>query len=414
MTLLARVSLLAAMVCISSHGCREARTQQGCRMGNEAVIARTGEAANAVALVSIGDDQSMVIWSADGEVWWANLDEEGVRVGEPRRIERLGNFAAGRPDGADGVKTFWPSREGASFTAVELAALAPVDGMVHLAMLERPDGGRAGGVFVAAIHVADPEQTTVLRVGNTGAYANSVALAARKGAILVAWHEGAPNESSVRLASVDRGTMSLVAADDVERGSATSGAAIVAGEDGVLVAWSATVHGKDDVRSEIRVAPLLEGVRVGKPVTVAGCSFLDPTPFLFATREGYGLVFRDERDDDGRTEFYFLPLGLDGKAEAPIARISRADGYRGPMVVQGEEHLYSAVIRSFQRNLLVGLNRFDGRGVKAGGEFQIYADKSDFVRVALVARGDEVLLTYAEDRPGAGRILTGKVTCEGR
>ncbi len=74
----------------------------------------------------------------------------------------------------------------------------------------------------------------------------------------------------------------------------------------------------------------------------------------------------------------------------------------------------SAAIRSYQHNFLVGLNRFDRKGVKKGGEFQIYADKSDFTRVAVDARGDRVILVYGEDRQGTGRILFGKVNCAER
>ena len=46
-----------------------------------------------------------------------------------------------------------------------------------------------------------------------------------------------------------------------------------------------------------------------------------------------------------------------------------------------------------------------------GGEFQVYADKSDFIRVAIEASKNDVVLVYGEDRRGTGRVLASQVVC---
>jgi hypothetical protein len=146
-------------------------------------------------------------------------------------------------------------------------------------------------------------------------------------------------------------------------------------------------------------------------VTVASCRYLDPAPYLTALGDRFGLAFRDDADRDDKPEFYFAVLDATGRVLKKPARISRAGCFQGPSISGGDPLVFSAAIRSFQRNYLVGLNRFDLAGVKRGGEFQVYADKSDFVRVALVASGQEVMLVYGEDRRGEGRVLASRVNC---
>jgi hypothetical protein len=125
------------------------------------------------------------------------------------------------------------------------------------------------------------------------------------------------------------------------------------------------------------------------------------------------LAFRDDRDGDHIPEYYFAKLDASGKPAREPARISRADGPDGPRLAQVGPFVFGVQVRTFGGSLLVGMNRFDAEGRKRGGEFQIYADKSDFTH-ADVAPGDgKVLLVYGEERKGEGRVLAGPVTCRG-
>ena len=100
-----------------------------------------------------------------------------------------------------------------------------------------------------------------------------------------------------------------------------------------------------------------------------------------------------------------------GKKVASPKRISQADGLKGPRFIYRDPFVVGATIRSFQRNLLIGVNRFNRKGVKKGGEFQVYADKTDFVRVDLAASKEGLVMIYAEDRRSSGRVLASQVIC---
>jgi hypothetical protein len=254
----------------------------------------------------------------------------------------------------------------------------------------------------------------IVRIGAAGPFANGISIARLGDGLLVAWHEGASESSRVAIAHLSTEPLALLKTAVIGSEGASASPSVAVHGDSGLVAWSQTVHGGHAAGSAVKVAVLDGRLEPRDPIVAATCRHLDPAPSLGASADGFALVYRDDDDRDGKTEYYFLPLGGRGAPALRAARISRADGSRGPAVAHGDPLYYGAVIRSFQHSLLVGLNRFDDRGVKQGGEFQIYADKSDFVRVALAAWGEQVLLAYAEDRRDHGRVLTGKVVCRDR
>ncbi|HUT79363.1 MAG TPA: hypothetical protein VM285_16820, partial [Polyangia bacterium] len=150
---------------------------------------------------------------------------------------------------------------------------------------------------------------------------------------------------------------------------------------------------------------------LGEPRLMVRTNLHDTALHLATGPDGFGLAYRNDEDGDAVLEYHFVALDRRGAPLHPPARISRADGPRGPQLAWGGGLFSGATIRSFQRNLLVGLNRFDARGAKSGGEFQIYADKSNFTRVAVTADGSRAMLVYAEDRQAQGRILASRVQC---
>ncbi len=139
--------------------------------------------------------------------------------------------------------------------------------------------------------------------------------------------------------------------------------------------------------------------------------FLYPSPDMAVMGERLGLTFRDDADRDDTPEYHFALLSPDGASVIARQRISQADGYRGPSLISVDGAFLGAAIRSFQRNLLIGINRFDPLGTKLGGEFQVYADNTDFVRVDVSQNAENLLMVYAEDRDSNGRILAGQVMC---
>jgi len=391
-------------------GCQARREQQGCRMEREVVIGNAGGVPKSVDVVRESTGGYLAAWSADGETFVAGLDPSSLRVTWVQRVERFALPTAGEVDGGT-AKTFWPDGSRSSPDSEELSAVALEGGGAAVAMLERPAGALPGGAFVALVGDGLAPDVTVLQVGPAWPFASRIDVAAHGGRLFVAWHEGQPDASRVRLAALDLAGAKVAKQGVIPGDRALSGPVLAAGPNGLAVAWTRTDNRDGTPRSEVRAASLSPDLTLGRSGVVAVCRYLDPAPHLIALGERFGLAYRDDADDDDKPEFYFAVLDARGRVVEGPARISRADGFQGPSLAAGDRLVFSAAVRSFQRNYLVGLNRFDLAGVKRGGEFQIYADKSDFVRVALAAHGNEVLLVYGEDRRGRGRVLASRVIC---
>ncbi|MBN2801476.1 MAG: hypothetical protein JXR91_00125 [Deltaproteobacteria bacterium] len=138
------------------------------------------------------------------------------------------------------------------------------------------------------------------------------------------------------------------------------------------------------------------------------------SPFITRQNNGYALLFRDNEDKDNMEEFYYLLLDKSGKPKSKPIRISRSDGDFGPSLTSSDTLFFSAAIRSYRSNYLVGFNRFNKQGVKQGGEFQIYADKNNFTRVQLITPAKDknsVLIVYAEQKEEEAKVLSATITC---
>ncbi len=363
----------------------------------------------AVSVRAAAPQRFVAAWSADRSTWIMNLSDKGEALGPVLRIEQSRNN-----DGEfvpDTKKTFWPEGDRTSFDSEVLALLPLGDERVALAMLERPGKGRQGGAYLALL--LRDRKPRLLRLGPAGEYANRITADVAGGDIVVAWHEGKLASSEVLLARVGIEPLSLKKSTRIGGGNAAVSPSVAFQEGHGLIAWSEIEHSRAGPRSLIRVAPLNVELELGEAVTAAEGRFLESSPCLAPASGIFGLVHRDDKDKDGTPEFYFSTFGVDGSPALKPRRISQADGWRGPSLVYVAPNLLSTTIRSFQRNLLIGMNRFDKNGVKLGGEFQVYADKTDFVRVDLAVSGQSMLMVYAEDRRGSGRILAGQVQCRG-
>jgi len=391
-------------------GCHSRREQQGCRMLREVVIGNSSGVPKVVDVTRGEAGGYVAAWSADGETFVAGLNPASLRVDWVQRVERFRLPVAADLDGGT-PKTFWPEGGRSSPDAEDLALISLPGGRLALVMLERPSGALSGGVYVALVDPPPVSETAVLRVGSTWPFASRIDAVSNGKTLTVAWHEGHPDSSRVRLAAVDLVEERVVARSVIPGDMALSGPAVAAGSDSIVLSWTRTAHRDGSPRSEVRAASLGADLAVGEATVVASCRYLDPAPRLIVLGKRFGLAYRDDADEDDKPEFYFAVLDTRGRVVEGPARISRADGFQGPRLSAGDPLVYSAAIRSFQRNYLVGLNRFDLAGVKRGGEFQIYADKSDFIRVAIEAKGEDVVLVYGEDRRGTGRVLASRVIC---
>lgn len=406
-------SFLPLAVLIGS--CGKTYRKQACRLDREFVIAKTKRAPTAVAVTPGKEGVFAVAWSADGNVFVARVSpERGVR-GQPARVEQLGPELAGLETDEDtrsGPKTFWPARERLSIGAEDIDVLVVDEQRSAVASLVPATQSRQGGAYLSILSGEDGDPSVTLRLGAAYEYAHRISVADFDGSLYVAWHEGRLNRSDVVLSRVDPDTLAIegtrrIASDD----AAIASPSLVSTKGGVMVAWTETERTVNSPSTIVHLAQLDRNLKLSQRRTVAKASFVDPAPALVYVENRVGVVFRDDKDGDDTQEYYFSLFDLNGEKARVTKRISQADGWRGPCVTAMPPYLFGAAVRSFQRNLLIGLNRFDLRGSKLGGEFQLYADKTQFVRVDIAATAENTMMVYAEDGQGIGRVLAGCIVC---
>jgi hypothetical protein len=390
------------MLVLALLGCTAKRSSQPCRVESEIVLAETSQSPQAVALTQTPTG-FFAVWSSDKRTFAMRLDVHGMPVNGAFELPAV------RPlldASGTGSKTLWSQLPGSGLASTALA-LAPLSDGAALAALVP---GNPGFAFLCAITEAGPGPW--LRLGESGPNATSIDVVTHGDRLWVAWHEGRDAASEIALVSVamedDQGK--LLCSRRLERPSAVLSPALVSGPSGVLLAF-AEVSRASPPKVLIHVERLDENLEGEKSYTVGQGSYLHPTVDLVASGNGFGLVFRDDMDDDQVPEYYHVALSAQGEPLSAPTRISQSDGFTGPRLAAQNELIVGAAIRSFQRNLLIGLNRFDHRGRKVGGELQIYADKTDFVRVDVAANEDTTLLVYGEDGDGRGRVLSSRLGC---
>jgi hypothetical protein len=403
--------LLAALaLALVTGSCERVYRKQACRMESETILARTRKAPSAVGLARLSGNRYLAAWSVDNASWIALVDRNGSLLETPRRLAAAINTT---DTASTGPKTFWPIDERQSIAAEHITVTPLGRDRGAVAFLERSSNDRRGGAFAAIVGAEPGHKWQLIWLGPAGEFASRIAAIQIGGRLVLAWHDGHPDASNIQLVALNVKTGKPVAAGQLATNRAVYSptlAATRAGDTG-LIAWSETTHTQDEPQSMVQVASISPSLEMGPRTKVAQCRFMDPAPILTELQGQFGIVFRDDADNDEWPEFYFAALEGQGKLKNKPTRISKADGFQGPSVIYAGNYLVSAAIRSFQHNMLIGVNRFTPDGTKLGGEFQIYADRSDFVRVALAGDQAGILLVYGEDRHESGRVIAGKICC---
>jgi hypothetical protein len=408
---------LFAVAAAGAPACSSKRAQQACRLQSEAIVAALDRAPSAVSLAALGArDGFAAAWSAGGETWCARIGARGEPQGEALRIGRAadGGAAEGGSDG--GVGVFWPGAEDASFAAESLAVAPRAAGGAIVGVLERRSESRPGGAFAALVSSDFGAVTRVVALGPAGPFSSRITAVEWRGGLVVAWHDAAVEASAIHIAAIAANGAVRPDAIEIPGGHPAFSPSLAADGDDAVLVWTESRSTNAAPRFDILAAALLPGPALGPIETVASSRYIDPSPAVVPAGDGFAAAFRDNRDNDKAPEYYFVDLDRSGGVRHGAVRISRADGPEGPRLARLGSTVFGVQIRSFSASLLVGMNRFGANGEKRGGEFQVYADKSDFTRVDVAPGADGVLLLYGEDRDAGGRdaggrILAGAVTC---
>jgi hypothetical protein len=396
-------ALLPALFVLAS-GCQRDSRSQPCRVESELALARCPAAPRDVALVAT-DDGFVAAWVTRDGIFAASLDERGQPRGVP--IPVLQDSARPRLD-ALLPKAVWQKPFGPAIAGEDLALARTSTGAAVAVLVP----GQPGAVYAA--HLTTGEAGPLTLLGEAGPNATSIDIVSpADGQLLVAWHRGDDRASTIELvvARLENGVYAVRARQELGRPGSAFSVSLAAQDGKALLAWAELDRGVPPTVVAY-AATLDERLSLGQTHAVGRGRYLHPTLDVVARQEpGFALVFRDDVDDDETPEYYHVALDPHGAPTSAPTRISKSDGYTGPRLSQDGGLVAAATIRSFQRNLLIGLNRFDEQGRKAGGELQVYADKTDFVRVD-VARGKTgLLLLYGEDRAEEGRVLVSRVAC---
>lgn len=370
-------ALVAALLAFAA--CGTSMVAPPCRLGVEhdvgAVIATSVDQLDVVATRR----GALVAWSSAEGTWARALDGTARPVAP---AQRLAPFARG---GLALAVTRRAQREVVGLLVVEPGDTSGRYGAVRL--LELDDLGAP---------IADP-----IHVGAAGVYSDGAALAASPRGWVAAWHDGAPGAFRVRVAELDHdGRVSprggrVIASEGRSAWSPSIGTH--AGR--WVITWQETWF--DERRREAGVLRAHEHGRTRDAREVARPE-AGPSATWFGGR--WILSYRDNRDRDRHAEYYVGPLGA-ARHRAPSAsddeRISRANGPRPPRLVACGPILLGVAVRSFARNMLVGVNRIGDGLAKRGGELQIYEELQGLSRAATTCRtvrddASELVIAYAE------------------
>jgi hypothetical protein len=142
--------------------------------------------------------------------------------------------------------------------------------------------------------------------------------------------------------------------------------------------------------------------RVQRHVSIEGAD-----PVLLWHDGGFTIAYRDLRRGERRAGYYVGRIGA-----SRDAKIARANGPLGPDLVECHGIYAGATVRTYQRDLLLGFDRFDVHGHKPGGELQIYSDRVHFGAVELECLPEGWALLYGEEDERGARLLFNTVRCE--
>jgi hypothetical protein len=380
---------------------------QTCRIEDESVLANTRSAPLDTAVTPDGNGGSIVAWAADGETYVVRLKKDEHPFIKPKMIEIP--WGGGLEDSSH-EKTPRPNSYQPQIQSEDLGLLSLSNKKSLLAVLKTPESGDTGGAFVTLISNDDLSSQTV-RLGVVSEYAKKISALAWDDRVLVVW-DGGVNTLKIQAALIR--TSPFIVEKTMELAALGEGPALAMGKDGPFIAWSETLNKNDETIFNVMLAMISKDLQLVEQRSVAISQFVFTSPELVSTPSGLGLVYRDKEDKNDLAGLYFLPLSQDGAVLGEKQRISRSDGKMGPALKFVDGLFVTAAVRSEDHNLLIGINRFERTAEKKGGEFQVYADITDYVCVDIAASYHSIIMVLGEDKKEGGRVLAGRVVCADR
>jgi len=385
------VATVALLACASEPPVR-------CRFEDSHTLDASDLGASHVALVSRASGL-VAIWSAREGLFVRALDGEGAPTRGARRVG---------PECDGGI------------------AAASVDDELVIACSRRArdDKAQDGSVVLIGLD-AQLDARRARSIARVGRDSLGVDLAPRSdGTWSVVWHDGYVGAWSVMRArvSLERAAVDEVSHEDDED-SATEGdvgdphvdaeelssgvlaaspyprvhvRASEAGDEALFVFEESWLDG-GFARGRVLVAR----ERGGVPIAVEELEAHDARAQLVHDGRSWVLVFRDLRRPSPRASLFARRLGDDLRPVEPARRVTRADTDGSPRALTCGEHVVVVVPRTWDTDVLVGLDLLDARLRKPVPEQQVYEWSARFP-FADAACVEDAVITLVASRPSVG------------
>ncbi|HJK95301.1 MAG TPA: hypothetical protein RMH26_31485, partial [Polyangiaceae bacterium LLY-WYZ-15_(1-7)] len=352
-----------------------------CRFGEGHTLGAVHLAYDDVRLVAEGAGWR-ALWSAPDGLFARPIDGAGAPTGPTRRL-------GARCDGG-----------------LDAAALGA--GALLVACARRGDAtkGRPGALVL--LRFEEGVTTWRRRFDPVGRDARGVAMAVRGDRVGLAWHDGVPGSWQLWFVEVALGSAPEDAgaeAEDAPRPLSSSGVSAGAPRvwvDGERALWT---WAETWLEAGYPHGQVLVWSGRGLPQRVAEVDFEAPAPDL--ARDGRSLVvfFRDHRRPWRRPQLYARRVDDGLRPMAPAERVGRANHRRGAVAFPCAGGLAAVIPRTWDEDVLVGLQVLDGQLEGRIREQQIYewAARFPVADGACVGDGAILALVGAEGRPEATR-----------
>lgn len=306
---------------------------------------------------------STLLWSSPEGLWIRPLETDGAPRGPAVRVD------APCDGGLDA---------------------APTDEGLVVACLRRPTEKGGGAALLLEIREGRLRRRAVL--GPAGRDARGIDLAPDGEGWAAAWHDGVPGAWAVWLARV---TGDLVPEAEPRLLSSPRTAAgrpaLARGEGALWVVWSESWLEAGFPHGQIVVWP-----GRGVPRRVLEVDVLEPSPVLHWDGRAATLFFRDLRRPSRRVGLFAQRLDERWRPTGAAVRVGRSDAAQPFQVLSCADALVTVTPRSWDGDLLVGVNLLDTRLRKRVPEQQIYEWAARFATAAARCSDDTLLLVAGE------------------
>ncbi|MEZ4246653.1 MAG: hypothetical protein R3B99_00205 [Polyangiales bacterium] len=343
-----------------------------CRFEGSRSVGRTALGTDQVALVD-GAAGLLATWTSSAGWEARRLDGDGEPTGS---VVRLGPSC----DAGLAVR-----RDGSGWTAL----------CGHRA---RPDKAQEGALRMLVID----EQLAITRsrvLATLGRDAQGVDLARHDdGSWSVVWHDGHVGRWNVQRARVRPDEDGPVDAEPLSSGvlAASPYPRVQVREDRALFVFEEFWLDAGFARGRVSIAR-----ERGMPIAVEELEDRDGRAQLVHDGRSWVLVFRDLRRPSPKASLYARRLGDDLRPIERARRITRADADGSPRALMCDERLAVVVPRTWDTDVLVGIDLLDTRLRKVVAEQQIYEWSARFPHADAVCHDGRVI-TLAASRAWVG------------